>query len=98
MQSTICNHRDDGRSGGHFTSYEVVKVTFYVACGELIGEQEWLVMLHDQPRMSPLFDNYLLKPNVSLSPISLGMGEGANVNVCINCNCEVRHWIRYLLQ
>ena len=26
MQSTICEHRDDGRAGGVFTSYEIVKV------------------------------------------------------------------------
>ena len=27
MQSTICEHRDDGRAGGVFTSYEIVKVS-----------------------------------------------------------------------
>ena len=27
MQKTICDHRDDGRAGGVFTSYEIVKVT-----------------------------------------------------------------------
>ena len=26
MQSTICEHRDDGRAGGVFTSYEILKV------------------------------------------------------------------------
>ena len=27
MQTTICDHRDDGRAGGIFNSYEIVKVT-----------------------------------------------------------------------
>ncbi len=26
LQSTICEHRDDGRSGGVFRSYQVLKV------------------------------------------------------------------------
>ena len=26
VQSTICEHSDDGRAGGVFTSYEIVKV------------------------------------------------------------------------
>jgi len=38
MQSTICEHRNDGRAGGVFTSYEIVKVgdnqipTFVCVC------------------------------------------------------------------
>lgn len=27
MQSTICEHRDDGKAGGVFNSYEIIKVS-----------------------------------------------------------------------
>ena len=32
MQSTICEHRDDGKAGGVFRSYEVVKVGSVCVC------------------------------------------------------------------
>lgn len=36
MQSSICEHRDDGKAGGVFDSYEILKVIIIIIINKVV--------------------------------------------------------------
>lgn len=64
MQSTICEHRDDGRAGGVFRAYEIVKVDY-------IGPEYSILCVYVARFVNPVFGGSLALLSLDLSCVQM---------------------------